>query len=156
LYSFTLREIDGFQDNKVQTGTKKVVKIIINREIPSIPMTTELFDKTSQLILSKNWKPETVGSKKNSKNMEILKITRDQKREKFLINLMFVFSVNERTNTPISGKRVKKDSIDYCKVLSQTGGGFRAESSCTLRKAQAWLNCASKRSSRVTYFSRLL
>ena len=111
MYSFTLREIDGFQDNKVQTGTKKVVKIIINREIPSIPMTTELFDKTSQLILSKNWKPETVGSKKNSKNMEILKITRDQKREKFLINLMFVFSVNERTNTPISGKTVKKDSI---------------------------------------------
>jgi hypothetical protein len=54
LYSFILRATDGFQESKVQTGIKNVVKIIINNAIPSIPRTTLLFDKTSQSIFSKN------------------------------------------------------------------------------------------------------
>ena len=91
MYSFMLRATDGFQESNVHTGIKNVVKIIINNAIPSIPKITLLFDKTSQSILSKNWNPDTVGSKKNSNIIEILKINRDQKREKFLINLTFVF-----------------------------------------------------------------
>jgi hypothetical protein len=116
LYSFILRATDGFQESSVQTGIKNVVRIIINRAIPSIPRITLLFDRTSQSIFSKNWKPETVGSKKNSNNIEMLKINKDQKREKFLINLTFVFSVTERTNTATSGEAISKDNIKKNKV----------------------------------------
>jgi hypothetical protein len=46
----------------------------------------------------------------------MLKINKDQKREKFLINLTFVFSVTERTNTATSGEAISKDNIKKNKV----------------------------------------
>jgi hypothetical protein len=133
LYSFMLRATDGFQESNVHTGIKNVVKIIINNAIPSIPKITLLFDKTSQSILSKNWNPDTVGSKKNSNIIEILKINRDQKREKFLINLTFVFSVTERTNTPTSGKAVRQDNIKINKIST----GFLKN----VAEKHGWSNC---------------
>ena len=111
LYSFMLRLTDGFHDNNAQTGIRNVVKIIINSASPSIPKTTLLFDKTNQSSFSKNWNPETVGSKNSNKKIETLKISKDQKREKFRINLIFVLFVKERTNTPISGNVIRKDNI---------------------------------------------
>jgi hypothetical protein len=47
----------GLHESKAQTGIKNVVKIIINKEIPSIPKITQLFDKTNQSNFSTNWKP---------------------------------------------------------------------------------------------------
>ncbi len=50
MFDFT----EGPHESKMQTGIKKVVKMIMNNAIPSIPKITVLFDKTNQSNLSTN------------------------------------------------------------------------------------------------------
>jgi hypothetical protein len=54
LYHFVLFFTDAFHDSKTQTGIKNVVRIIINKAIPSIPKTIELFDNINQSNFSTN------------------------------------------------------------------------------------------------------
>jgi hypothetical protein len=54
LYSFILFLTVWLQDNRIQTGIKKAVKIIINKAIPSTPKTILEFAKTSQSTVENN------------------------------------------------------------------------------------------------------
>ena len=86
LYSFTLDKFVKENDSIEQTGIKKVVNNIINKASPSIPKTILLFVIAIQFISSTNWKLELVLSKLKTKKIEILKISKDQNKEKLRIN----------------------------------------------------------------------
>lgn len=47
-YSLVVYNNEEFQANSIHIGVKKVVKIIRDKEIPSIPKTILLFEKESQ------------------------------------------------------------------------------------------------------------
>jgi hypothetical protein len=54
LYSLTLAFTVGLHESKIQTGTKKAVKIIMNKATPSTPKTIPELAKTSQSTLQKS------------------------------------------------------------------------------------------------------
>ena len=52
---------------------------------PSIPKIQLIFIEENQLLTSRNWKKETVGSKKKSKPQQAFRIISDQNNPKFRI-----------------------------------------------------------------------
>ena len=111
LYSFTLDTFVKVNDSIEQTGIKKVVSNIINKANPSIPKTILLFVIAIQFISSTNWKLELVLSKLKTKKIEILKISKDQNKEKLRINKIFLLLIKKSKNEPNNGNIIKVDSI---------------------------------------------
>ena len=111
LYSFTLDTFVKVNDSIEQTGIKKVVSNIINKANPSIPKTILLFVIAIQFISSTNWKLELVLSKLKTKKIEILKISKDQNKEKLRINKIFLLLIKKSKNEPNNGNKIKVDSI---------------------------------------------
>jgi hypothetical protein len=111
LYSFTLDTFVKVNDSIEQTGIKKVVSNIINKANPSIPKTILLFVIAIQFISSTNWKLELVLSKLKTKKIEILKISKDQNKEKLRINKIFLLLIKKSKNEPNNGNKIRVDSI---------------------------------------------
>lgn len=110
-YSLAWFVNDLFQHIKIQTGTKKAVKMIIIKAKPSIPSTMLTLIELNQLTLSTNWNCADELSKKKSKPTEALSISNDQNKEKLRIKLIFVLSVNSKTKHPKKGKEAKRNNI---------------------------------------------
>ena len=111
LYSLTLDFTVGLHESKIQTGTKKDVKMIMNKATPSTPNTILELAKTSQSTLQKSWKPEKVESKTNNNRIERLKTNKDQNSAKLRWNQRFVFSINKRTETAKRGDKIRSNNI---------------------------------------------
>ena len=78
---------DLFQHNIIQIGIKNAVKIIINNAKPSTPKIQLIFTMSNQGLISINWKCVTVGSKKNNKEQQILKIISELNNPKLRIKI---------------------------------------------------------------------
>ena len=98
-------------------GIKKVVKIIKNNEMPSIPKQKLILNWQIHSILNKYWKLEVDLSNKIHKGNEAKKIKNDIKILKFLMNFSFfdknsiIIEINGRIS-----KKINKDLLNI-KIL---------------------------------------
>lgn len=95
----------------MQTGIRKPVNIIIDKDKPSTPKFILKLGKASHEISWTTWNCVFVVSKITSKQRDKLKTSNDQKSEKFLIKSWLYFSVKNIIKAPITGESVKRNSI---------------------------------------------
>ena len=73
---------------------------------PSIPKIQLIFIEENQLLTSRNWKKETVGSKKKSKPQHAFNIINDQNNPKFRIKTCWVLSTKHKKKHATKGIRI--------------------------------------------------
>ena len=111
-YSLAWFVNEGFQQSRIQTGINNAVNKIIIKAKPSIPKIKLILTDWNQWFVSKNWNCVIVGSKKNNKPTQTLRIMRDQKREKLRIKFVSVLFTNNKTKQPNRGIQIRKNNIE--------------------------------------------
>ena len=102
-YSLTLVLIP-FQLARIHKGISKVVKIIRNNDIPSIPNIKLILKEGNQKMLLTNWNLVTELSNQTHKNKETIKVINEKFNAVRRNNLIFHEGIIKRIEAPIKGK----------------------------------------------------
>ena len=118
MYFLTLASIEKFHESKIQIGIKNAVSRTKSKLKPSTPSVTFKFENWIHEISSHIWNCVFAGSKRQNRTIDKLNISNDQKREKFLMKLLFVAGVKASTKAPMDGRIVSDNNIFLTKELN--------------------------------------